>query len=319
MVSPEAPPINTFSHHCRQKYGEPVGKIPLDTGTVCPNRQNGGCIFCRPASFTPGYLQPRDDISRQIEAGKKYLLRGRFKRYIAYFQQETCTALPTDLLLSTLHIPLADPSCVGLILSTRPDHIHDDLLRGLAQRISSANKNCLFELGMQTAHDASLALLNRNHTFAQVKDAVQRIQASGPFETGVHLIFGIPGENEEQMMRSVDIACQMQVNALKIHHLQVIRDTPLHLMYTKGTVKPFDLEHYLAFLLQILPRIPAHVVLHRLWATSHPDLLVAPKWHILAADLSRILTSRMRRRGLRQGMNVIADNRNQPLPWSSTV
>ncbi|SHO49315.1 TIGR01212 family radical SAM protein [Desulfopila aestuarii] len=301
MLPPESPLINTFSHHYRQKYGEPVGKLPIDVDVVCPNREQGGCIFCRPASFTAGHLEATDHVLQQMERGKRHLLHGRFKRYLAYFQQETCTALPIDQLLAKIQMVLEDPDCLGLIISTRPDYVPDPFLKELSPLIGATEKECLFELGMQTAHKHSLQLLNRNHTFAEVKDALRRIKTAGPFETGVHLIFGIPGESEDNMLHSLTAACDMGIDALKIHHLQVIRDTPLHEMYTRGEVELFTLEHYMAFLLRALPRIPVRVVIHRLWATSHPDLLVAPKWNILATQLSEELLGRMRQQGVRQG------------------
>ena len=88
--------IRTFSHHCRSKYGEGVGKVPVDTGLICPNRKNGGCIYCRAASFTPSCLEVGDSVAIQVEKAKRFLLKGRFKKYFAYFQQETCTAAPVE-------------------------------------------------------------------------------------------------------------------------------------------------------------------------------------------------------------------------------
>lgn len=298
------PLVTTFSHHYRAKYGEPVGKIPIDTGLVCPNREKGGCIFCRPAGFTPGYLDKADDVTVQIARGKEHLLRGRFRRYFAYFQQETCTALPADELLELLSGILGDNDCVGVILSTRPDHVPDTLLAGLTECIVFSGKECLFELGLQTIHERSLQLLNRNHGFADFLDAAARIRSAGPFGVGAHLIFGIPGESTEEMLHSLVTVCAIGLDALKLHHLQVIRDTPLHEMYLRGEVPLFSLKQYLDFLLEALPLIPANVTIHRLWATSHPDLLVAPRWHVLATELSRSLRKRMTEQGIRQGQRA---------------
>jgi len=314
MGAPGQPPLlNTFSRHYRARYGEPVGKIPIDIGLVCPNREKGGCIFCRPAGFTPGYLDGGDPLPLQVARGKEQLLRGRFRRYFAYLQQESCTALPARQLLPMLGSLLADPDCIGLILSTRPDLVHDELLRPLAILTAGSGKECLFELGMQSAHAGSLALLNRNHSFGDVVECVGRIRAAGPFGVGVHLIFGIPGEREEEMLASLAAACRLGVDALKLHHLQVIRDTPLHRMHLRQELALFSPEAYLEFLLRALPLIPARVVIHRLWATAHPELLVAPKWNILATHLSRQLQQRMYEQGTRQGAHADAG----PAAWAA--
>lgn len=297
--------IHTFSQHYRRLYGEPVGKIPIDTGMICPNRANGGCIFCRPASFTPEYLNSRDSYQTQISHGKNSILKGRFRKYLAYFQQETCTAVPADAFLPELSVILDDPDCLGLILSTRPDHVSDALLRPLAQLMAEKAKECLFELGLQTMHDKSLRLLNRNHSYRDCTDSIQRIRRYGTFQIGVHLIFGIPGESEQEMLQSVEAVCALPITALKLHHLQVIRDTKLHRMFERGHVQPFSLDNYLAFLQKVLVRIPADITIHRLWATSHPQLLVAPKWDILATHLSARLQQEMRQQGIFQGAAVV--------------
>lgn len=270
-------------------------------GLPCPNRLHGGCIFCRPASFTPSCLLSTDDLQAQIAAGKKQLLHGRFKRYFAYFQQETCTALPVEQLLPACRFLLNDGECVGLILSTRPDYVPNRLLLLLAELVRETGKECLFELGLQSVHQKSLELLNRNHSFRDFQDAVRRIQAIGCFELGAHLIFGVPGESEKDMFESIRTVCRLGITALKLHHLQVIRDTPLQKLYEQGKVALFSEKEYLNFLLQALPIIPAEVTIHRLWATAHPELLIAPRWNVLAGDLSRTLRQKMEELGIWQG------------------
>jgi len=303
--SSTAPHIRTFSHHYRQRFGCAVGKIPVDMGQVCPNRSQGGCIFCRAASYTPGYLKKEDEILEQLRLGKRHLLRGRFHKYFAYFQQESCTAVDEDLLLPILSLVLEDEDCVGLILSTRPDYIEAGFIDLLAEKIVDSGKECLFELGLQTVHERSLHLLNRNHSYLDFVHAARLIQAPGCFELGAHLIFGIPGESEEEMLESVRTVCSLQINALKLHHLQVIRETPLHTMYLQGEVGLFTLEEYLDFLMKVIVLIPEEVTIHRLWSTSHPDLLVGPRWNILAGRLSALLKNKMLALGLSQGQQAV--------------
>lgn len=309
------PAIRTFSYHYRERYGHGVGKIPVDLGLPCPNRQKGGCIFCRPASFTPSCLESSDAICLQIAAGQKQLLKGRFKKYLVYFQQETCTALPPDQLLPEFQQLLTAADCVGLILSTRPDYISRQLLDPLAEIVVASGKECLFELGLQSVHEHSLAYLNRNHSYTDFLKAAQLIKEAGCFELGVHLIFGIPGENEEDMLETVRTVCKLGIQALKLHHLQVIRGTALEILYRQGEVELFTLEKYQQLLLKILPIIPADVTIHRLWATAHPDLLIAPKWNILAARLSRELQERMAEQGIFQGQSAGTPSRSVFHEW----
>ena len=203
-MSADKPRLRTFSYTCRQRFGHAVGKIAVDMGYPCPNRIKGGCIFCSAPAFTPGYLRKTDPPAKQIARGKKNLRSQGVKKYFGYFQQETPTTAPKDCFLSTCSLTLQDPDCIGLIISTRPDAVEEELLPALS-RILKENrkgKNCLFELGVQSAHEKTLALLNRNHGFADFLNSAELLQKYG-FETGAHLIFGLPGETVQDMQVTI--------------------------------------------------------------------------------------------------------------------
>lgn len=297
----DRPRLRTFGVHCRERYGQTLGKIPLDLGIPCPNRAEGGCIFCRPASFTPYALRATDPIPVQIHRGKTFLLKGRHQQYLGYFQQETPTALATSRLIPLLAEVLDDPDCRGLILSTRPDAIAHDLPCALAELIKDRGKTCLIELGLQSIHQRSLCLLNRNHSYADCTEAIDRLRRVQGLDIGIHLMLGIPGESAADMLATVTAVCTLPIQALKIHHLQIISQTALHRLYQDNRVEVFTVEAYLELLLSLLPHIPAHITLHRLWSTAHPHLLVAPRWHLLTAELSVRLQELMRVRHLWQG------------------
>jgi radical SAM protein (TIGR01212 family) len=299
------PPLHTFSFFCRQRFGRPAGKIAIDLGYPCPNRKKGGCIFCSASAFAPGNLHQTDDPADQLTRGRKNLLRRGIKKYFGYFQQETPSVAPRDHFLSTCSMILQDPDCVGLIISTRPDAVRKELITDLAGLIrkNKKEKQCLFELGIQSAHEKSLRLLNRNHGFSDFQDSVKLLHHYG-FETGAHLIFGIPGETGEEMQTTIRKVCRTGISALKIHHLQVLKNTPLEKMYRKGQVEVFTTpEKYFRLLLELLPHIPEDITLHRLFATSHPELLVAPRWNILTHILSRKLLALMKKKAVYQGMH----------------
>lgn len=237
----------------------------------------------------------------QLERGRKHLVTGRFGSYFAYLQQETSTALAPTELLSILKTLLVADDCRGLILSTRPDYLPRELLIGLVALVADSGKECLVELGLQSVHERSLGVLNRRHGYGSFVDAVARVKEVGFLRVGAHLLFGIPGETEEDMVRSVTAVCALGIDALKLHHLQVLRDTPLAKWWLEGKVLPLSRESYLELLLAILPRIPGNVVLHRLWAASHPADLLAPKWNCHTATLATDLRHRMAQAGLWQG------------------
>lgn len=291
--------INLFSQHYRRKYGQPVGKIALGLGRPCPNRQLGGCVFCSPASFTPYYLQGADEITTQLAKGRLFLDSRKFSRYFAYFQQETATVGPLAELATAFRLATAGPGCVGLIVSTRPDCLGAEILAELADL--GQGREVLVEIGLQSAHDRTLRFLNRNHTVADFIETANRVKAAG-LALGVHLIVGLPGEEFLDMLATVKLVAELRVDAVKFHHLQVIKDTPLHRIYHE---RPFPLlaaPDYLLILARLLAHIPAEVVIHRLWSSSDPALLVQPRWGGLGAQqLHAILAAIMEREGLRQG------------------
>ena len=215
--------------------------------------------------------------------------------------------MPAGELLPILAGLLADADCVGLIISTRPDFVPIALLRPLADLVTASGKDCLFELGLQSVHERSLRLLNHHHSFADFTSAAERILAAGCFSLGVHLIFGIPGESQEDMLTSLKTVCAMGITALKLHHLQVLRGTTLAAWFAEGRVNLFTQEGYLNFLLRALPHVPSGVTMHRLWATAHPDLLLAPRWNCLAGTLSALLQKKMAELGICQGQLATAD------------
>jgi radical SAM protein (TIGR01212 family) len=204
-------------------------------------------------------------------------------------------------LLPALNRVLEDPDCLGLILSTRPDAIADDLPPALARLAAQSGKDCLIELGLQTCHERSLRWLNRNHGYDHFLRAVDRLARYSNLQIGAHLILGIPGESETDMLQTLRSVCALPIHALKLHHLQVLRDTPLQHCYQQGQVTVFSLDSYMQLLLRLLPWIPESITIHRLWTTSHPELLIAPQWHRVAAELSEHLLRLMRDQNICQG------------------
>jgi radical SAM protein (TIGR01212 family) len=246
-------------------------------------------------------LRRGDSIDEQLHRGKRFLLRGRFSRYLAYFQQETPTAMEPSVLLPILAHVLEDPACIGLILAARPDSLQADLLDPLADLVSRRGKECLIELGVQSIQPQSLQFLNRHHSVNDIIEAAAMVRNRPPLQLGAHLLLGIPGETEAAMRATLDAVVALGTEAVKLHHLQVIRGTPLAELFARGRVEVFTADRYLRLLLNLLPHLPTSVTIHRLWSTAHPDLLIAPRWNLLTAELSEQLRQSMVAQNVRQG------------------
>jgi uncharacterized protein len=294
--------LNLFGDYARRRWGEAVGKISLHAGVRCPHRQQGGCKYCAADSFTPYYLSAGDAIPEQIRKGKAHLGRLGYRRYLAAFQHETPTAGDAAAWIAKCLIPLRDPACVGLTIGTRPDCLELESLRTFENALEAeSGKPVIFELGLQSAREASLMFLNREHGVEDFQRAAAALRSRPRFEIGVHLILGIPGENLEDMRRSLECVAAAGVRHLKLHHLQVIKNTPLCAEYR---ARPFALptvQEYLQWLRQLVPWIPPETIIHRLWSTCNARWLEAPHWGLKANQLLDRLERELEAHDIRQG------------------
>lgn len=278
--------------------GQKIQKISIDAGFTCPNRDGtistGGCIYCRNDSFSPGYCNSADSVRIQLEKGKKFFSRKYpDMKYLAYFQSYTGTYNKTSEELERLYREALDTShVVGLIVATRPDCISDETLYLLESL--NREKPVFMEIGAETSHDITLKLINRNHTWQQVEDAVKRISAKG-LHCGVHLIAGLPGEDRKDVLTTVERTVKLPVETIKLHQLQVLKGTPLLQKIESGELKVinFSLEDYLDLCAEIVKITPENIVIERFLSQSPPDLVVSPSWGLknyeFMAKLAKLL------------------------------
>ncbi len=273
--------------------GVKVQKLSVDGGFTCPNRDGtlsrGGCLYCDNRSFSPEYTRSTPDIAAQIAAGRRFFGRKYPEmRYLAYFQTHTNTYAPVEELRRLYLEALAQPDVVGLIVSTRPDCVGEEVT-GLLSELSRQTV-VIVELGAETSHDATLSRINRHHTWHDVTDAVARLHAAG-LHIGLHLIFGLPGEREEDMLETVRRAAALPVDTLKLHQLQIIRGTALAAQWAGGTddTLPFTAEEYLRLCAEVVKLVPRRVAIERFVSQSPPDLLLHPRWNLKNYEFSNRL------------------------------
>lgn len=263
--------------------GEKVQKISVDAGFSCPNRDGtisiGGCIYCRNDSFSPSYCNSKESVSLQLEKGKKFFSRKYPEmKFLAYFQSYTGTYNKSIEELSALYQEaISIEGIVGLVISTRPDCISNEVISLLAE--INKTKTVFVELGAETSHNETLRLINRNHTWEQLEDAVKRINSLG-LHCGIHLIAGLPGENREMILETIRRASTLPIETIKLHQLQVLKDTPLAQLISKGLimVPEFSLEEYLMLCAEIVKKVPDYIVIERFLSQSPPEMVIYPSW-----------------------------------------
>lgn len=288
-----------FSEYMREVFpGLKVQKLSIDAGFTCPNRDGsigrGGCIYCNNSTFTPSYCNPSDPVAAQIEKGKRFF-RKKYPdmKYLAYFQSYTNTfGRSASSLIEIYRGAVASEGVVGVVIGTRPDCLPDSLLDGLEQLNRTAT--VIVEIGAETARDDTLRLINRNHTWSDVEDAAARLRNRG-IRTGLHLIAGLPGESSEDVLLTVEKACALQVDSLKMHQLQIIRGTVLHKKMLAGelSVVPYGLDEYLDLCMRIVSLVPRSVCIERFLSSSPPDMVIAPKWGLKNYQFANLLLNKL--------------------------
>jgi hypothetical protein len=294
---------NSFGRFTKRHFGTAVQKVNVDAGFTCPNRDGTlgvtGCVYCNNDSFRPGSCKPALSVADQVRNGIGYLSR-RYgaEKFIVYFQPFTNTYAPVHELEKLYREALDHPAVLGLAIGTRPDCIDREkveLLQGLAER-----HFILVEYGLQSLYDRSLRFINRGHDYKAFLDALALTKDRG-IEMGVHLIAGFPTETTEQTLAMADELSALPLRFLKIHQLQIIKDTPLASLFAERPFPVFSYEEYLDFVVGFLERLSPEIVIQRLFATAPDEILIAPRWDRSRHEILRDIEKRLVERDTFQG------------------
>lgn len=294
---------NSFGSYVKRTFGEIVYKVNVDAGFTCPNRDGtvgrGGCTYCNNESFRPSSCRPVIPIDEQINRGISYLSR-RYgaEKFIVYFQPYTNTYADTEVLAEIYGRALSMPKVVGLAIGTRPDCVDEEKIRLISDM--AKERFILIEYGLQSMYDKTLRFINRGHDYASFVRAVLMTESSG-IEIGAHLIVGFPTETREETMRMAGAISSLPIGFLKIHQLQVVKDTAMAGMFQQAPFPVFSYDEYLEFIVDFVERLHPRIVIQRLFATAPDDILIAPRWGMTRQQIIRGIEERFRARGGVQG------------------
>jgi radical SAM protein (TIGR01212 family) len=277
--------VNLLGPWLRERFGGPVVKIGLETGLTCPNRDGtlgrAGCAWCAPSGAGRAGLK----VSEQLEQGLARLRAraeaagrrpGRLPPLaLAYFQAHTSTHAPPEKLRALFGQALALPEVAGIVVSTRPDCLDVPRWEVLAEL--AAAKPFWLELGLQSAHDATLAALGRGHDAACFAQAVAEAGRRG-IDVAAHVILGLPGEGPEQVWATADFLGGLGLWGVKMHNLMILEGAPLAEAWRAGGLPLWNLATWVEAAAGFLARLPREMVVHRLAADPGPERLLAPDW-----------------------------------------
>lgn len=311
-------PYKTFNNYLLEKFGTRVYRVPVDAGFTCPNRDGvraiGGCTFCDERGSGAPTIKSSLSIQHQLDEGvDRIRYRFKAKKFLAYFQAFTNTYAPEATLKSIYDIAVNHPDISGLVIGTRPDCIPDNILDLLAEY---QKKTFVFlELGLQTAHNRTLNLLNRGHSAEEFFDALKRTQER-KIPVATHLIFGLPGETREDMLHSVRLVANSGVDAIKIHQLVVYKDAPMAKDYLDGQISLIEENDYVQLVADALEMLPEDMTVMRLVAEGTKEEVLAPKWCLNKFATMDLINQEMSRRNSRQGAKYVKENLDELLEQS---
>ncbi len=204
----------------------------------CPHR----CLYCceetaagpAPPAITEAYL--RETILSTLKKNRREPVQiafygGNFTGLGRERQQE---------LLEMAGIFIREGLAESIRISTRPDYIFSEDLDFLEKfHVRTV------EIGAQSLVDEVLGLSRRGHTAAQVRQAVYLLKKQG-FETGIHLMAGLPGDSPEGFAYSVEETIALRPHLARVHPTLVFAGTELASLWAQGNYRPLSMVEAIA-------------------------------------------------------------------------
>lgn len=297
---------HTLNYFYKHKFNSKVFKVSLNAGFSCPNIDGtlgyGGCIYCSKSGSGEFAGNREDDIVTQFLKVKNMMLKKwPDAKYIGYFQARTNTYAPVEKLKEVYEAILKQEGVIGLNIGTRPDAISEECL----EYLTDLNKRTYLtvELGLQTIHEKTSKLINRCHSLECFTDMVKNLRERN-INVVVHIINGLPGENKEDMLKTVKYLNNLDIQGIKIHMLSILKNTPLEEYYKKNKFHILTKEEYIDIVVNELEYLREDIVINRI--TGDPDIneLIEPKWLVKKFCVLNDIDKEMVKRDIYQGDKV---------------
>jgi|TARA_B100001093_G_scaffold281626_1_gene269062 hypothetical protein len=271
-----------ISQHYREKFGFRVQKVSVSVAKTCPNREGLAgmktCIFCDEWGSAPAFVQADLSMLDQLKYHRERI-RKRYKanKFLIYFQSYTNTFGRLSELKKHCEEALQQDDIVGLVIGTRPDCLPKRTLKFFGELASQTYLS--IELGIQTFDDQQLSFLRRGHDREAAIQALEQLRNIQNLNICAHLILGIPGESDQQLVEAANLLNELSVDGVKLHNLHVLKNTPLAEEYSSGNFSPIELPDYAKRVVLFLENLDQSISIHRLSAVAPRwDELIAPEW-----------------------------------------
>jgi radical SAM protein (TIGR01212 family) len=322
-------PYLQYKDYMKERYGEPLFRVPIDFGLGCPHREadgSGGCTFCNERGSRAVQTLGKESVEEQMVESIRFA-RERYgaKKFMAYIQAFSATFGTAQ---QSLYLDLLDAfDFTAVSFGVRPDDLTPqafEFLTALNQRIE-----VWVELGVQTAHERTMKRINRGHGWAICDKAINWLHDLG-IKVAVHTILGLPGETADHFQQTADTLAALPIDAVKIHNLHIEKGTALAEEYsmdlnrerTQGTqnqtqvnslrslrsfaanengIHPLMEHEFAEHLMDFIRRMPPGIPIMRLTTDTLDKELIAPRWHMAKGQFRDYVMQQMICREWRQG------------------
>ena len=301
---------HSLDYHLKNRFGQKIYKLSLNGGMTCPNRDgtlgNRGCIFCSRGGSGDFAASCALSIKEQIEAAKTLVAKKTTgSSYIAYFQAYTNTYAPYEKLKKIFTEAISHPDICILSVATRPDCLDDNVLN-LLEKLNGI-KPVWVELGLQSIHEHTARFIRRGYELPIFEKAVSALRKRG-IEVIVHVITGLPTENENHMLATIHYLNKMDIQGIKLQLLHILKETDLADYYERHPFRVLSMDEYIKITGQCIANLRTDIVIHRLTGDGPKSLLLAPAW---SADKRRVLNqiqAHLKQNNIWQGKEFKNDN-----------
>ena len=292
---------HTLNYYYKSRYGKKTFKVSLNGGFSCPNKEKTGhgCIFCSRLGSGDFAGDSKKDLLVQFNEVKNIMeKKWPNSYYIGYFQANTNTYAPLNVLKEKYEAILNIPNVIGLNIGTRSDAITDDCYDYLEEL--NKRTDLIIELGLQSIHDKTLKFINRGHDLNNFEKAVKELQKRN-IKVVVHIINGLPNETKEDMVETVKYLNNLNIDGIKIHMLHILKDTNLEEYYKKHQFHILTKEEYIDIVCEQLEYLKPEIVIHRITGDPNKEDLIEPSWLLKKFCVLNDIDKEMKKRNIYQG------------------
>ena len=301
---------HTLDYFYKNKFKSKVFKVSLNGGFTCPNKDGKvgtrACIYCSRTGSGEFAGNIKDNLLKQFDDVKEMMSKKwPNSKYIAYFQANTNTYAPLDVLKEKYETVYKLPNVVGLSIATRPDSIEDDVYDYLEKL--SKETYLTVELGLQSIHEKTNKIINRCHSLECFNKAVKELRKRN-INVVVHIINGLPYETKEMMIDTVKYLNNLDIQGIKIHMLHILKNTDLYDMYQKEKFHVLSRDEYVSIVCEQLRYLREEIVINRITGDPKEDDLVEPTWLIKKFGVLNEIDKYMAKYDIYQGDKIKNSN-----------